>query len=166
VLPRNTQKARSAHLRLKVVEMSSAGQSGIEIAEQLGISAKTVQRHLKKYIETDSRYPTGLDAGQVESMRVEELNTLEHYQRQIALRLSKMSEPTTFVQEAKAVEVAAMAGSAYVKLSEQKARLFGLNAAKPEGSGTVTNNLMITGTSEVDYLKNLARLKELEIGHQ
>jgi hypothetical protein len=164
VLPRNTQKARSFHLRLKVVELSSAGHSGIEIAEQLGISPKTVQRCLKRFIEVDSRYPCGLDAGQVESMRVEELNTLEHYQRQIALRLSRMSEPTTFAQETKAVEVAAMAGSAYVKLSEQKARLFGLNSVKPEVSN-VTNNLLITGTTEVDYLKNLARLKELEHGH-
>jgi hypothetical protein len=99
-------------------------------------------------------------------MRVEELTNLEHYQRQIALRLSNLSEPTTFAQETKAVEVAAMAGSAYVKLSEQKARLFGLNSVQPAVASTVTNNLMITGTTEADYLRNLAKLKELDNGSQ
>ena len=85
--------------------------------------------------------------------------------RQIALRLSKMSAPANFAQEAKAVEVAAMAGSAYVKLSEQKAKLFGLNAAKPEVATTsITNNLLAVGGDELTYLKNLTRLKELENG--
>jgi IS30 family transposase len=150
-------------MRLKIVEMSSSGMSGIAIAEQLGVTTKTVQRHLKRFLEIDSKYPAGLGADQIELMRVEELNTLEDYQRQIALRLSRMSAPTTFAQEAKAVEVAAMASSAYVKLSEQKSKLFGLNAIVPTSPSNITN-MLVTNGSEVEYLKNLARLKEIENG--
>jgi hypothetical protein len=72
-----------------------------------------------------------------------------------------MSAPTTFSQEARSVELTAMAAAAYVKLSEQKAKLFGLFAPKP---AEVTNNLHVGFQIPQSELKRLeaSRTRELE----
>jgi Trp operon repressor len=164
VRPRNTQKVKVAYKRLKAVEMLASGMTQIEIAQKLKCSPKTIQRYASTYLSVDSRFPCGLDAKQTDLMRAEELLHLEHYQRQIAQRLSNMSAPTTFAQEAKAVEVASAAAGAYVKLSEQKAKLFGLNSLPPAPPPSITN-MLIQGANEMEVLQDLIELKQIANGN-
>jgi transposase len=120
VLPRGKQKARSASQRLKIAKLNYSGHSNAQIAQTLSISTETVERALRHFIQTDSRYPTGLDASKVELMRAEELANLEHYKRQIALRISRLTEPTTFSQEIDAIATVAAVSAAYTKISENQ----------------------------------------------
>ena len=147
------------------MERLYAGQSQRSIAQEFDVHPKTVQRAVLRFYETDAKYPAGLDATQVELMRTEEFNSLEHAQQQLALAHAAMPEPKSFNEHAEKVKVTALAAATLCKISERKSALYGLNSVQPAAASSVTNNLMITGTTEVDYLKNLARLKELENGH-
>jgi Homeodomain-like domain len=160
-------KARAIVLRQEIVRLNATGLSSEDIAERVGKSTSTVRRHLKIYIQCEAKYPTGLDASQVEMMRGDEWQTLDACDRELALRQSSLPEPKSFAEAVKALEVTAQTASARCKISEQKAKLFGLFAVKPETS-TVTNNLAIVngtnGTDEVTFLRDLARYKEIQAG--
>jgi hypothetical protein len=150
-----------------MVEMVAAGRSQASIAEELGYHPKTVQRAVKHFLEVESRYPVGLDATQVELMRAEDLHSLEHAQQQLTSAHSAMPEPTSFNEHTEKVKVTALVAATQCKISERKAALYGLNAARPEVPTTsITNNMLVAGADEVTYLKNLARLKEIEAGRQ
>jgi hypothetical protein len=138
--------------------------SNEEIAAEMGICTKTVQRHMRRFLETDSKYPTNLGPEKIELMRSSEWEDLEQQQRFIVQSFMKL-QPSTFAEHAKVAEIAGKNGEAYCRLSERKAAIYGLDApTKPEGH-TVHNTLMLApGTDEVSYLRDLARLKELQNG--
>jgi IS30 family transposase len=93
---RNTKSAVCALQRLKIMERVAAGEPQWKIAKEIGRHPKTVQRAIKHFLETDSRYPAGLNASTVELMRTEEFNSLDDAQAKLAQAYAKLPNPTTF----------------------------------------------------------------------
>jgi hypothetical protein len=163
---RNTKQANCAYQRLQIMEKVHAGQKQYLIAKELGVSSKTIQRAVKKFLESDSKYPAGMDASTVELMRTEEFNSLDDAQAKLALAYAKLPNPVSFDEHCEKIKVTALAAATLVKISERKSALFGLNAVVASGNSPTINNLMIAGGDEIQYLQNLAKLKQLENGHR
>jgi Helix-turn-helix domain len=159
------RQVRAAGLRVEIVQKSRQGMSNEDIAAEMGICTKTVQRHMRRYLETDSKYPVNLGPEVIDLMRSAEWDGLEQMQRFIVQSFVQL-QPVTFAERARAAEVAARAGEAYTKLSERKAAMFALNAPTKPESHTTNNNLMLGATDEITFLRDLARYKELQINAQ
>jgi hypothetical protein len=161
----NVQRAvRAAGLRVEIVQLSRQGMSNEDIAREKGITSKSVQRHMRKFLEVDSKYPSNLGPEKIELMRSAEWEDLEQQQRFIVQSFMRL-QPKTFAEHAKVAEIAGKNGEAYCRLAERKAAIYGLDAPKTPDSHTINNTLMLApGTDEVSYLRDLARLKELRNG--
>jgi transposase len=160
-----TKKARCAYQRIEIMELVYAGESQSSIAKKLDVHPRTVRRAVLRFYETDSKYPARIDPETVELRRTEQDETLGFLQQELLAANAKLPEPTSAhesVENAKAVCAIALA---YSKLSDSRARLYGLNAIVPTSPQSVTN-MLVAGGNEVEYLKNLAKLKELENGHR
>jgi hypothetical protein len=159
-------KAKSALLRQETVLLNRKGLSNQEIAAQLSISTRTVQRHLNRFLEIDARYPAELNAETVQVMRAQAREDVEASQRRILKRVEHLMtlQPDSVAEECKIADSIFRGSDAFIRGSERVAEMFGLNA--PRDVPVTNNNLQVnvTGASEVAVLRDLARFKELQLG--
>ena len=76
-----SRQVRAAGLRIEIIQRSRRGMSNEDIAADLRICTKTVQRHMRRYLETDSKYPANLGPEVIELMRSAEWEDLEQMRR-------------------------------------------------------------------------------------
>jgi Homeodomain-like domain len=158
------RQIRASGLRIKIVERSRNGQSNEQIAVEFGISTQTVNRHLKRFLEVDCRYPPNLSPADQDLMRQQELDTMDHYQRELAMSIASLSPPKTYAEEIEGIRVRATALLAVSKSNERKSAMCGLNAPKAEAPNITNNNLAVLNggpADQIQYLKDVVRLKEL-----
>jgi predicted transcriptional regulator len=157
------RKAAAASNRELAVKLNHEGVSAEDIASRLGVSRQSVHTYMKQYLAEGARYPLGLTQEIVDELRANEREQIHWHMRNVAQRLAKLDpDPEEFADRCRAVEVVAKAADTYTRLSARLSELYGLNAPKSEVHSTTNNNLMISGGDEVQYLRDLARLKELQ----
>jgi hypothetical protein len=158
------RQVRAAGLRVQIVQMSREGMSNEDIARDLSITSKTVSRHMRKFLETDSKYPVNLGPEVVDLMRSEDLDQTQNNQRRILQQMEQLQslEPEDISERVAVSTAICKCNDSYIRASEHIANMFGLIAPKPELRVTNNNSLTITGGDEIQYLRDLARLKELQ----
>jgi DNA-binding Lrp family transcriptional regulator len=160
-------KAKSAMMRQEAVLLNRRGFSNEQIAEQLAISTRTVQRHLNRFLESGARYPAELSVEAVKLMRAQAREDIEASQRRILQRLDRLMtlEPGSISEETRVADSLFKGCDSYLRGAERIAEMCGLNAPRDGNGATVNNNLLlnVSGTSEVQVLRDLARLKEIQL---
>jgi len=153
----NVQKqVRAAGRRLEAVRLCQQGVSNEQIAAKLGIGEVTVVKYLNRYLETDSRFPVGLDADQISLMRADQLQHLEGFQRRLLTRAEKLASiPAYSPDEACALASAtAKLCDSYTRVSERISAMYGLDAPRPQPApANVTNNVVVMDGGIVERIK-------------
>jgi len=148
-----------------MVELFQAGASHVDIAKQLKVATKTVQRGLARYFETDCRFPVGIDATQAEAMRTEQREHAETAQRRLLSRIDRLHrlEPEDAEAECMISNAIAKASDSVIKASDHLASMFGLHAPRGDVNRTTNNNLIVIDSPEGALLKMLSQKVPKEI---
>jgi IS30 family transposase len=150
--------AKAASLRLQIVDMNASGMSNLAIAKQLGIHPRTVDRHLKRFLTVDSKYPPNVGPAEIDLMRSEQREALEWYARNLAKGVTDLDkEEKTFDQKVTYLETATKAAESYVKISDKLSALYGLDA--PKQPAIVNNNML---NLSADTIALLNRYREIQ----
>jgi predicted transcriptional regulator len=133
---------RATGRRLEAARLCQQGLSNDEIAKKLGIGVVTVVKYLNRYLQTDSRFPAGIDVGKAELMRSEQREHLEGFQRRLLNRAEKLASIAAYdPSEACALASAtAKLCDSYTRVSERISALYGLDSPRPQPATQVTNN--------------------------
>lgn len=143
--------------RQKVAQLCQAGWSNEKIAEETGYGLTTVRRYLRDYLETDSRFPVGINASQAELMRAEQRQHIETFQQNLLLELDGWSKrktsPYAIEERAIVADKLCKLSDSFIRSSERLSAMYGLDAPKAvPGTTTVTNNTMFI-TAMLEELK-------------
>jgi transposase-like protein len=155
----NLQKqVRAAGRRLEAARLCQQGVSNEEIAKKLGIGEVTVAKCLRRFLESDSRYPVGINATQVELMRAEERQMLESHRQRLLARAHHLSKRLPYSMEEECMLAAAECkiNDSLVKNSERIASMYGLDPPRPQASPMVniTNNtIAVLSSPAIERLK-------------
>jgi predicted transcriptional regulator len=154
------RKAKATVMRLEAVEMNRRGLSNAAIAAKLGVSQYSVIRYLTEFLSSQAaRWPTTLTVEDVQQMRSQEREHLEHLQQQILQRVAGLSP-----DPGESLELLVAASAAFSKLSERKSKLLGIDSPVPKGPETVNNNLtLLNGTTQEEALRDLVAYKALQL---
>jgi predicted transcriptional regulator len=154
------RKAKASVMRLEAVEMNRRGLSNEAIAAKLGVSNFSVVRYLNEFLaSTSARWPSTLSIEDVQQMRSQEREHLEHLQQQILQRVADLSPDPH-----ESLELLVAATSSFAKLSERKSKLLGLDSPMPKGPETVNNTLMLNGgVTQEQALKDLVAYKAMQL---
>jgi hypothetical protein len=166
----NLQKAvRMVPIRQKIAMLCQQGWGHDKIAAEMGCSLTTVDRHLRRYLATDSRFPVGINATQAEVMRAEQRQYLESTQQKLLSELDGWSKHKTSPY---AIEERAIVADKLCKLSDSLVRtverisaMYGLDAAKPTAASTsVTHNTVFISSmlEEIKAKRAAVPIVELE----
>jgi hypothetical protein len=145
----NVQRAvRGVAVRQRVAQLCQQGWSNDKIAGEMGCNLSTVYRHLKTYLETDSRFPVGINAPTAELMRAEQREDIEKFQRGLLAEFDGWSKKQTssYAMEERALVTDKLCklSDSFIKTSERLSAMFGLDAPRPVATPTsVTNNTQI-----------------------
>ena len=106
-----------------------AGKSLSQIAEQFGVSEKTIDRDIRTELQTASFYPSSLDGQQIAELRMVEGERLSKLWQRVQLALD-MIQPRLGTEGERSLDGTAIARlvASGVAVSEQISRLFGLHA--------------------------------------
>jgi predicted transcriptional regulator len=134
------------------------------IAAELGCSLFTVNRYLKAYLATDSRFPVGINASQAEVMRAEQREHLEGAQQKVLAELDGWSKHKTSSYSVEERGIVAdkicKLSDSLVRSSERISAMYGLDAPRPTPGSTTTtvtnNTVFLTGMLEELKAKRVA----------
>jgi predicted transcriptional regulator len=154
------RKAKATVMRLEAVEMNRRGLSNEAIAAKLGVNQVSVVRYLNEFLSSQAaRWPTTLTVEDVQQMRSQEREHLEHLQQQILQRVAGLSP-----DPAESLELLVAASSSFAKLSERKSKLLGIDSPQPKPPETINNTLMLNGgVTQEDALRDLIAYKALQL---
>jgi transposase len=159
--------ARSLSRINRFVTLNDQGYSYEEIAKRESCSTRTVERGIRHFVEVTSRYPTGLDATEVQRRRAEDVHNLEECDRQLVLSLTHLSEPTCLADELEIVRVKTQVAAARCKIVEQKSKLTGTYVPVVKTPDITNNTLMLNaGATEEDQLRALIAYRSLQNARQ
>jgi predicted transcriptional regulator len=165
----NLQTATKAVSRAaEAVALTRDGWTEEAIAEKQGVSTSSVRNYLHRFLDSQSLLGSDLtpeEVAEYRSLRRERLLTNE--ERLIERREHLRSLPTDGVDEE--CSVAGALGKicdSITRNSEALASLDGLKVNVSAPSITTNNNLMLGGTDEITFLKDLTRYKELQIAQR
>jgi predicted transcriptional regulator len=161
----NLQTATKALSRAaEAVQLTRDGWTEESIAERLSVSTSTVRNYLHRFMDSQSLLGSDLtpeEVAEYRSLRRERLLTNE--ERLIERREHLRSLPTDGVEEECSVAGALVkVCDSITRTSEALASLDGLRVNTGAPAIMTQNNLTITGGDEIQYLRDLARLKELQ----
>jgi transposase len=160
----NLQKKASAAVnRAEAARLNHQGLSEEEIGRRLGKTPKTIRVYLHKFLECDTRWPT---TDMTSESRDHERAELRSKLFWTAATISRQIVELELNPSTKASVAIARLLDSLVRVFETIATLDGLNAPEPlpPVSNVTNNNLMLAGKNEIEYLKNLTRYKELQVG--
>jgi hypothetical protein len=148
----------------EAIDLNRKGWSGEKIAKHMGCTTQTIRNYLRRFLETESRYGIETTPETVAEMRAEALDHIQTNQRRILQRMERLQalQPEDVDEEVAIAVAICKSSDSFIRASEHVANMFGLMAPKAQVSTTTNNNLMISGGDEVAYLRDLARLKELQ----
>jgi Homeodomain-like domain len=175
----NLQSAvRAVPRRQMAAKLCQEGRSHEEIAAALGCDARTVYKYLTRYLETDSRFPVGIDASKAELMRAEQRLDIEKFQRGLLAEFDgwskKKTSPYGMEERAIVTDKLCKLSDSFIKTSERLSAMYGLDAPKSVATpASVTNNTQINISpiaSMVEEIKarraaELEPAKDADTGH-
>jgi IS30 family transposase len=114
---------------MRVCAQHVAGKSLSQIAEQFGVSEKTIDRDIRTELQTASFYPSSLDGQQIAQLRQVEAERLTKLWQRAQLALD-MIGPRLGTEGERSLDGTAIARlvASGVAVSEQLSRLYGLHA--------------------------------------
>ena len=156
---------RATGRRLEAARLCQQGLSNDEIAKKLGIGVVTVVKYLNRYLQTDSRFPAGIDAGKAELMRSEQREHLEGFQRRLLTRAEKLASIAAYSPDEACALASATAKlcDSYTRVSERISAMYGLDAPRPQPvPASVTNNVVVMDGGIVERIKARRAEQSLE----
>jgi hypothetical protein len=162
------RKVRAAGKRQEAVRLCQAGVPSEKIAAQLGVSTRMVQKYLTTFLQTDCKFPVGLNASEIELMRCEQREHVEGFQRALLRQREKLEAITLYSpEEATAVSSAlAKLSDSFMRSNERLASMFGLDAREPQPApANVTNNNLVLVSPIIERIKQrrLAQAGAIEL---
>jgi predicted transcriptional regulator len=147
----------------EAVSLNRKGWSGEAIAAHLGVSTKTIQNYLRRFLAQNSRFGIEITPEVVAELRAEAREHIQGNQRRILARLERLQAvvPESVEEECRVADSIFKGSDAFIRAHASLASMYGLNA--PEGNvGTVNNTQVNVGgkVDEVQFLENLLRYKQ------
>jgi Homeodomain-like domain len=137
---------RGLSRRQRAVQLCQQGWSNDRISEEMGCNRHTVNRYLRTYLETDSRFPVGINASEAQLMRAEQRQFIESAQQKLLSELDGWSKHQTYGIEDRAIlaDKLCKLSDSLVRTSERLSAMYGLDAPKAAPTpASVTNNTQI-----------------------
>jgi hypothetical protein len=110
--------------------------SNWDIAAKLGISAESVRKHLRRYLETDSHFPSNLSPEQVAERRATEIMFVEATRERLLARAHHLSnrKPHNVEEECKLALAEGKLSDSLIRISERICSITGVDAPKPHSA--------------------------------